>query len=126
MSLTHTGPVAQEMMVNQILHLLGNKFDGSVRLSWADDRYADSARWLRMMLIKKGIAPDRILLTRKSGGYQNNAVTGVDIWIRRIVMRLPECDYSAQNYRFNNNEAQGCALNNTRNSAIVDLNDYFF
>lgn len=124
LSLTNTGPVAQEIIVNQVMNQPGNKFDGVIRLLWADDRYSDSARQLRQMLIQKGISPERIILKRKSGGYQNNAVTGVEVWVRRIVMRLPECEYSSQNYRFNKNEIQGCALNNTRNSAVVILNDY--
>ncbi|OON42167.1 hypothetical protein BTJ39_03185 [Izhakiella australiensis] len=126
MSLTHTGPVAQEIMVNQVMHLIGTKFEGSIRLSWADDNYSDAAHQFRSALIQKGIAPERILLMRKSGGYQRQAVTGIEVWIRRIVMRLPECDYASQRYHFNNNESLGCALNNTRNSAIIDLNNYFF
>ncbi|MRT58053.1 hypothetical protein GJV11_18230 [Enterobacteriaceae bacterium RIT693] len=126
MTLTNTGPIALEIMVNKIIGQSINKFDGNIRLGWADDNYSETARQLRSALIKKGIAPERVLLTRKSGGYKNNALVGIEIRIRHIVMRLPECDYLSQNYRFNNNETHGCALNNTRNSTMVNLNDYFF
>lgn len=127
MTLKNTGPVALEIMVNEIISKAGNKFDGTIRLVWADDTFSDSARLLRSALINNGgIAPERVLLAPRSGGYKNNAVTGVEIWMRQVVMRLPECDYASQNYRFDNRDTQGCALNNARNSSIINLSDYFF
>ncbi|VYU44807.1 hypothetical protein [Metakosakonia massiliensis] len=126
MTLKNTGPVALEIMVNQIINQAGDNFSGTIRLVWADDTFSETARLLRSALIGKGIAPERVLLTPKSGGYKSNAVTGIEVWIRQIVMRMPECDYAAQNYRFRDNETQGCALNNARNSSIINLNDYVF
>lgn len=126
MTLKNTGPVALEIMLNEIISMVGNNFDGTIRLVWADDSFSDSARILRSELIRKGIAPERVLLTPRSGGYKNNAVTGVEVWLRQVVMRLPECDYASQSYRFNNSDTQGCALNNARHSSIINLNDYFF
>jgi hypothetical protein len=126
MTLKNTGKIALEIMINEIIKIVDSKFDGTIRLVWADDTFSDSARLLRSELINKGIAPERVILTPRSGGYKNNAVTGLEIWMRQIVIRLPECDYASQNYHFNNSGTQNCALNNARNSSIINLNDYFF
>lgn len=126
MSLTCTNTAAQEMMVNRLMTLTGTSFDGTIRLAWADEACSYAARQLRLTLIAKGIRPERILLSQRRAGNPVNAITDVEVSIRHIVMRLPECDYAAQSYRFNNNASLGCAVNNTRSSAIINLNDFLF
>lgn len=126
LQLSDTGQVALEIMAGQILSLTGPRFSGSIRLVWVDDGFAGSARMLRSMLISKGIAPERVVLAPESGGYQRQAVSGLEIRIRQIVLRLPDCHYAEQNYRFDYRDDLGCALNNTRSAIISNPNKFYF
>lgn len=126
LQLSDTGQVSLEIMAGQILALSGKRFSGSIQLVWVDDRFTDSAKTLRSMLIAKGIAPERILLIPESGGYQQQAVRGLEIWIRQVVLRLPDCNYTTQNYRFDMRDELGCALNNTRSATMSNPNKFYF
>ncbi|POD97227.1 hypothetical protein BV924_00065 [Pectobacterium odoriferum] len=124
LQLNETGQIALEVMAGQVMAQTGKGFSDIIRLVWADGRFASSAKTLRSMLIGKGISPERILLIQESGGYQREAVSGLNIWIRQVVLRLPECNYAAQNYRFNYRDELGCAVNNTRSSIIINPNKF--
>ncbi|GEE33692.1 ISSfl4 transposase OrfC [Escherichia coli O145:H28] len=69
--------------------------------------------------IEGGIAPEKVLLDHASGGF-SSTTNGIKILIQEIVMKLPECNYRAQGYRFDYHDEMGCAINNTRSSSIIN------
>ncbi|EKJ4582473.1 hypothetical protein PG216_003643 [Escherichia coli] len=118
-SLTDTGQIAAEIITGDILSKVDKNISGSIKLSWSDEQYAPAAKHLRDMLIEGGIAPEKVLLDHASGGFSSTA-NGIKILIQEIVMKLPECNYRAQGYRFDYHDEMGCAINNTRSSSIIN------
>lgn len=120
LTLNDTGRVATEVMSGEILSKVSTHFNGTIKLVWAEDEYVSSAQELRQKLIEGGIAPEHVLIEHASGGFTSSAVSGVKILIQEIIMRLPECDYSAKGYSFDYHDELGCAINNTRSISIIN------
>ncbi|QHM73462.1 hypothetical protein [Mixta intestinalis] len=124
--LNDQGQIALEIMAGKIISQTRPDFSGYVRLIWTGDNWSSTAKQLRNMLISKGLSPERVMLSQESGGYRSQNVMGVQVLIQRFTLRLPECTYAMQNYRFRLRDEQGCALNNTLNSSIISSYPYNF
>ncbi|MGQ8774473.1 hypothetical protein ACUTQ5_08595 [Serratia sp. NA_112.1] len=121
-----TDVIAREVMVGKIMARISRDFNGNIKLTWTNDRFAESAKLLRNALIEQGVAPHRILLDRDAGGYRARGSSGIQITVQRVILRLPECDDKNQNYHFDTHATLGCAVNNTRSISLVSPFQYYF
>ncbi|EMF04244.1 hypothetical protein [Serratia marcescens] len=121
-----TDVISREVMVGKIMALISRDFNGEIRLTWTNDRFAESTKLLRNALIEQGVAPHRILLDRDAGGYRAHGSSGIQITVQRVILRLPECDDKNLNYHFDTHAILGCAVNNIRSISLVSPFKYYF
>ncbi len=121
-----TDVISREVIVGRIMVRISRDFNGEIRLTWTNDRFAESAKLLRNGLIEQGVAPHRILLDRDAGGYRARGSNGIQITVQRVILRLPECDDKNLNYHFDTHATLGCAVNNTRSISLVSPFQYYF
>lgn len=125
-SVTESSEAAREAALRTVLNITGESFNGQIRLLWSDPMFTQVAEALRQRLIARGLSPERIKLQRERSVFRAQPLAGIEIQIERIQLRLPECTYATQNWRFDASDDPGCALNNALSSSLVNPEKYFF
>ena len=125
-SVFESSETAREAALNNVLNIIGDGFTGKIRLRWSDPAFTQAAQTLRQRLIARGLSPERIRLQLERGVFRAQPLAGIEIEIARIQLRLPECTYATQNWRFEASDDPGCALNNALSSSLVNPEKYFF
>ena len=125
-SVFESSETAREAALNNVLDITGDNFNGQIRLLWSDPAFTQEAEILRQRLIARGLSPERIRLQLERGIFRSQPLAGIEIQIERIQLRLPECTYATQNWRFDASDHPGCALNNALSSSLVNPEKYFF
>jgi len=125
-TLTANDQIAKEIAVGKIISQASGGFNGYIRLEWFDDDFSNTAKQVRQDLIAKGITPERITLSYQGGGYRTQEASGIQVHIQKITLRLPECRYMTQNYKFDLYDDTGCAINNNLASSLVSPYKYYF
>ncbi|WP_367299056.1 hypothetical protein [Hafnia alvei] len=125
-ALTSSDQISKEIAVGKIINQASGGFNGYIRLEWFDDDFSTTAKQVRQDLITKGITPERISLAYQGGGYRTQEASGIQVHIQKITLRLPECRYMTQNYKFDLYDDTGCAINNNLASSLVSPYKYYF
>lgn len=125
-ALTASDQISKEIAIGKIINQASGGFNGYIRLEWFDDDFSATAKQVRQDLITKGITPERITLSYQGGGYRTQETSGIQVHIQKIILRLPECRYMTQNYKFDLYDDTGCAINNNLASSLVSPYKYYF
>jgi hypothetical protein len=115
--------ISVEVLAGKIAYDAGKGFSGEVYLYWNNNDFTQFAQHIRKELIAHGINPYQIILKQERGGFTENSYQGIKVYLRNVVLRVPECRGKALNYKYRSDDT-GCTLNNIIDQSLVNPFSY--